>query len=127
MKQWFTSRTVGGLHELEVFTILERGIYIVISALGLKTPKSHALRTKNIHCVLCFGAFTFSERITLLHSPALGLPRAPYIYITLLDSLALRTKNIHHVLCFGHSRFQNKEHALSLACLSLEPFTVRIS
>ena len=46
----------------EAFTILERRIYVLISAFGLRTPKSillyiallgsHALRTKNIHCVL---------------------------------------------------------------------------
>ena len=51
---------------LEVFTILERGIYILINALGLRTPKSHAVRTKNIHRVLCFRAFTFSERRTCI-------------------------------------------------------------
>ena len=71
----------------EAFAILKRGIYILISAFGLRTPKSilyiallgpHALRTKNIHCVLCFGAFTFSERRTVLRTPALGLRRALY-------------------------------------------------
>ena len=36
------------------------GIDWYISALGLRTL-SHALRTMNVHCVLYFGAFTFSE------------------------------------------------------------------
>ena len=90
------------------FTILKLGLYILISALGLRTPKSHALRTKNIYHVLCFGAFTFSERITLSHSPALGLPRALCIYISLLDSRTLTTKNIHRVFALWDiSRFQN--------------------
>ena len=94
----------------EAFTILERGLYILISVLGLRTPKSHALRRKNIHCVLCFGEFTFSERITLLHSPALGLrvPRVLFIYIALLDSHALGTNNSHRVLRFG--TFTLSEH-----------------
>ena len=74
--------------------MLERLLYILICALGITTPKSHALRTKNINCDLCFGVFTFLERITLLHSPALGLQGALYIYSAI-----------------GLSRFENEEYS----------------
>ena len=79
---------------------LERGLYILISTLGLRPPKSHALRTKDIHCVLCFGAFTFSERITLLRSPALGLPRARTVFTNSAIGL-LRFENEEYSSCFA--------------------------
>ena len=91
----------------------------------------HAVRTANIHCVLRFEAFTILERRIYILISAFGLrtPKSIHVllYISLLGSHALRTKNIHCVVCFGHSRFQNEEHALPLACLSLEPFTGRMS
>ena len=46
---------------LSRFTIRMRRVYRALYG-------SHALRTKNIHCVLCFGAFTILERETYISS-----------------------------------------------------------
>ena len=46
---------------LSRFTVRMRRVYRALFG-------SHALRTKNIHCVLCFGAFTILERETYCRS-----------------------------------------------------------
>jgi len=57
---------------------------------------SHALRTKNIHCVLCFRVFTILERGSFIIISAFGL-----LDFWTFGSRGLRTKNIHSVLRFG--------------------------
>ena len=107
---------------LSRFTVRMRRVYRALFG-------SHALRTKNIHCVLCFGAFTILERETYILSSAFslscfGTPKSTVYVFRRYRALTLWERRIFVVFCAsGHSRFQSEEHALSLACLSLQPFT----
>ena len=108
---------------LSRFTFRMRRVYIALFG-------SHALRTKNIHCVLCFGAFKILERGTyILSSPfrisCFGTPKSTACICiqALLGSHALRTKNICSVLRFGAFTFSERRTYVVLACWSLQPFT----
>ena len=91
----------------------------------------HALRTKNIHCVLCFGAFTILERETYILSNSsafslscFGTPKSTVYVFRRYRALTLWERRIFVVFCDSeYSRFQSEEYALSVACLSLQPFT----
>jgi len=115
------ARIVLGLF-LSRFTVGMRRVYRAL--LG-----SHALRTKNIHCLLCFGAFTILERGTYILSSAFSLscfrtPKSTVYVFRRYRALTLWERRIFVMFCAsGHSRFQREEHAFSLACLSLQPFS----
>ena len=93
---------------LSRFTVRMRRVYRALFG-------SHALRTKNIHCVLCFGAFTILERETYilivahLASPALVLRRALYMYSGAI----------------GLSRFENEEYSLCFAIRGIHVFRAK--
>ena len=107
---------------LSRFTVRMRRVYRALFG-------SHALRTKNIHCVLCFGAFTILERETYILSSAFslscfGTPKSTVYVFRRYRALTLWERRIFVVFCdSGHSRFQSEEYALSVACLSLQSFT----
>ena len=100
---------------LSRFTVRMRRVYRALFG-------SHALRTKNIHCVLCFGAFTILERETYILSSAFslsyfGTPKSTvYVFRRYYykGSHALRTKNIRRVLRFGAFTFS--ERRICIVC-----------
>ena len=95
---------------LSRFTVCMRRVYRALFG-------SHALRTKNIRCVLCFGAFTILERETyiLSYSSAFSLScfgtdrRALYMYSGAI----------------GLSRFENEEYSSCFAIRGIHVFRAK--
>ena len=79
---------------------------------------SHALRTKIIHRVLCFGTFTNLERGTYILSSAIRLScfEAPNSTVYIFRrSHALRTKNIRRLLRFRAFTFSERRTCIVLS------------
>ena len=83
---------------LSRFTVRMRRVYRALFG-------SHALRTKNIHCVLCFGAFTILERETYILSSAFslscfGTPKST-VYVFRRYRALTRFENEEYSSCFA--------------------------
>ena len=96
---------------LSRFTVRMRRVYRARALFG-----SRALRTKNIHCVLCFGAFTILERETYILSSAFSLScfGTPKSTVYVFRRYRALTTNIRRVLRFGAFTFS--ERRICIVC-----------